>query len=169
MPINNPQGTVVAYTVDELVDIIEANEYGPEITTDMAERLVDLASRRTQARADSAFEEVDRDYLLMTTWDNFCRDTFGSASGVLNRFALCVPNVEVSRRKNAWLCERAVAVQQPWLETGDGRCTQIEQIDQTHTDFHDEVGKMWAMKDYTALVTFGDGLVRRTPKIEEAM
>lgn len=168
-----PQSVVSAYTAENLVEVVEANEFGPDITEDMADRLIDMARRRTQARCDSTVNVGEKDFLVFTDWDSFCRDTFGSSTldgdSIPNRFALAVPNFQVSIGRDAWLCKDAVAVQQNWLETGDGRCNQLEEVDQTNTQFHDDVREFWSPKDYTALVGFGDELLYEEPKAADAM
>lgn len=168
-----PRDVESAYTVDNLVGLVEANEYGPKMTTEMAERIIDLAARRTQTRGESTVDRGRKDFLVMTTWDNFCRDTFGSDevndNNVPNRYALVVPHWKASSGRNAWLCKEAVAVQQGWLESGDGRRSQLEQIDQTHTSYHDERGEFWAPKEHTAVLGFGDELVYEDPKLADAM
>lgn len=173
MSVQIPKNVVTAYTPENLEEIVNANEFGPGIDINMAGRLIDLARRRTQARSTDTMNQGEKDFLVFTDWDNFCRDTFGSSGSgsdnVPNRFALGVPNWEVSADKDAYLIKEAVAVQQGWLETGDGRRSEIEEVDQTDTSFHDETGEFWAPKDYTALVGFGDDLVYEEPKLADAM
>lgn len=168
-----PQNVPSAYTTDNLVELIEANEFGPHITEEMADRIIDLARRRTQARSENTVEVGEKDFLVFTDWDSFCRDTFGSDGvgddNVPNRYALCVPNFKVSSGRDAWLCKEAVAIQQGWLESGDGRRSSIEEVDQTDTSFHDDREEFWAPKEYTAMIGFGDDLVRQDPKVADAM
>ncbi|WP_226041213.1 hypothetical protein [Natrinema sp. DC36] len=169
MSVQVPKKVVSAYGSDELVQIVESNEFGPEINSDMAERLIELAKQRTQSRGNPL--EVTKDYLLCTTWENFCWDTFGGSEKgdetVPNRFALVTPNFGVSG--DAWLCKNAVTVDQWWLEEEDDRRSQIEEIDQSDSEFHDESGVFWAPKDYTALIGFGDGLVQESATVADAM
>lgn len=161
-----------AFSAEHLVELIEANEFGPSINEEMAERIIDIARRRTQARGSNPMEQ-EKDVLVFTNWDNFCRDTFGSSGtgseNVPNRFALCVPNFDASTGRKAWLCEEAVAIQQDWLETEDGRKTQIELIDQSDTDYVNDPKTFWSPKDYTAMVGFGNELVKEKPSAADAM
>jgi len=173
MSVNVPETVASAYTTDHLVQLVEANEYGPTITEPMADRLIDLATRRTQARGTDATHVGERDFLVMTTWDEFCRNTFGGDDvkehNVPNRFALCVPDFEVSSGREAWLCKEAVAVHQGWLESGDGRRTEMTTIDQSDTQFHDDPGEFWCPKECTGMVGFGDELVYEEPAVADAM
>lgn len=164
-----PKNVIEVFDADHMAEVVGANEFGPEIDADMAQRLIDLAKQRTQAQMDHSLDESEKYVLVMTTWDNFCRDTFGSSGSAPNRFALCTIDWSASAQNKAYLCKDAMAVQQKWIESGDSRCTQMEEIDQSGTDFHDETREFWAPKDYVAIVSFSDELVAPDAKIEDAM
>lgn len=165
-----PKNVVEVFSADHMAEIIESNEFGPEINEEMCERLIDLAAMRTETRMQGdTLDTGQKDYLVMTTWDNFCRETFGSSGKAPNRFALATIDFEVSSGRDAYLCNDAMSVQQKWLESGDERCTQMEEIDQTNTEFHDEKREFWSPKDYTAVIAFANELVTPDPKLEDAM
>jgi len=165
-----------AFSAAELVDKIEEAELGPDlpdaVVREAAERLITLANQHTTARGDGGLNQ-EKDYIICTNWDNFCRDTFGSSQfpegDVPNRFALATVDFEVSKGRKAWLCKNAVAVQQGWLETGDSRKTQMKEIDQTDGDFLDKVGQFWSPREYTLLIELGDDLVKDETSLEDAM
>lgn len=173
MSAHTPKSIESAYTTDNFIQLIEANEYGPVITETQAERIIDLAARRTQTRKETAFDGEPKDFLVTTTWDNFCWETLGGSSldggETPNRFALGVPNFDVASGRDAWLIEDAVVVQQGWLETNDGRKSEIKEVDQTDTSYHDEHGEFWAPKDFTALIGLSEELLGLDADAAEAM
>lgn len=167
-----PKNVTEAYTADNLVQIVDANEFGPKLGSAAAERIIEVARQRTQARG-AATEAPEKDFLIATNWDNFCRETFGSskvgANNVPNRFALGTIDWEVSGGKQAYLVKNAVALQQGWLNSGDERKTKASEIDVTDDGYVDEAGVMWVPKDYTMVVELSDELVREEMDIGDAM
>lgn len=173
MSMQTPRDVPSAYSVQELHQMIESNEYGPAVAEVAVDRIVEVASSRTQARAEGALDAVQNDCLVFTTWDSYCREKFGSAAtegkSFPNRFALAVPDFRVSMTKDAWLCKDAVALDHVWLENGDGRRSKLQTIDQTDKSHCDEQGVFWAPKDYVSLIGLSDELVRDSPSVSDAM
>lgn len=147
MQVEQPESVPTAFSKDHLADLIEANEFGPPITDEQLDRVIELLCQRNDA---TAFDDVD-DVLVMSTWNRFCEETFGKHDHLLNRFAFGRPNWKVSHVHDAYLFEHGASIQQGWLESGDGRMRQLEQIDCTDTRHVDEVGTFWAPKEYVAV------------------
>lgn len=165
-----PDNILEVYDADHLQTVIDANELGPEgVTEAMCERIIDVAHQRTQSRMEGPLDDTKDPQLVFTNWDQFCRETFGSDSGSPNRFALTEINWDVSDDRQAWLCEEAVAIQQGWLESGDSRRTQLEEIDVSDDEYVDDPGTFWCPKEYTTALTFADELLRDMPAAADAM
>jgi hypothetical protein len=160
-----------AYTVDNLQQLLDANEYAPPITDDVVDRLVAVAQARVSA--ESAYDNVGPIDLVFGTWDNFCRETWGSSSTDYgtepNRFMLCTINEDVSENRDAWLCEEADVIQQGWLTTGDGRKSKLKHVDVSDTEFVDDTRTCWCPKEYLGRVSMSNELLTPEGTAADAM
>lgn len=159
----------IADSAEDLQTIITGDQYAPdEVTIEMCERLVGLAAERTQTRGESPFEQ-EKDYLFTSDWVNMVGDKLGYHNDRANQFALGRINESASTGKDAWLVADAIVPQWGWLETGDGRMSDVVDVDLTDTDYHDEPGEMWWPRDYTLVIEFRDGLVKGEASAADAM
>jgi len=162
-----------AYTLDNLQEILDSNSAVPDLTREEVERLVDLAKRRADARGEqNALEDTETDCIIATEWYNFAADEFGHDSeGTINNVAMGVLDMSASVGKDATLFTDTYVIQTKWLESGDGRCNQIEQyVD----DDYDEAtpGDIWipqGAQEYIAIVKLSDELIHDNPQVADAM
>lgn len=162
-----------AYTLDNLQDILDANSSVPDLTREEIERLVDLAERRAGARGEqNALENAETDCIIATEWYNFAADEFGhDTEGTINNVAMGVLDMRASVGKDATLFTDTYVAQNKWLESGDGRCTQVEQY--VDDDYDDATpGNMWipqGAQEYIAIVKLSNELIHGSPQAADAM
>lgn len=160
-----------AYTADNLYEILDANSAVPdEFGTANLERLVEIAQQRADARGNP-LEDDKQDCLIGTDWTGFAGNEFGYSGGKLNHFAFGVVQPGISSGKDATLFTDVQVVQQDWLETGDGRKTQLEQYVDDDYDGADP-GEMWipdGAAQYIAIVVLSNELVHGEPTAADAM
>jgi hypothetical protein len=153
----------------ELYDILANHQYAPDdVDAMMCERLVGLAAERTQNRGESAFEQ-EKDYLFVSDWVNMVGEKLGWHNDRANMFALGTISFDRSAEKDAWFVDNAVVPQWGWLRDGDGRMTDVRDVDLTDGEYHDREGEMWWPKDYTVVVEFRDSLVKGDADLAGAM
>lgn len=162
-----------AYTKDNLQDILDANSAVPDDFGEAnLDRLLTLARQRADARGeDSAFDGDKMDCLIGTDWTGFAGDEFGYDGGKLNHWAFGVLNVEASYGKNATLFTNVQVVQQSWLETGDGRKSQVQTYVDEDYDGADD-GEMWipdGAAEYIAIVALSPELIHGDANVADAM
>jgi hypothetical protein len=160
-----------AYTVDNLHQLLESNQYAPAVSDDIVDRIVEVTQARVSA--DGAYDDVGELDLVFGTWDNFCRDTWGSSSTDYgtepNRFLVCRINEDVSQNRDAWLCEDADVIQQGWLTTGDGRKSKLKHVDVSDTEFVDESRVCWCPKEYLGRIALSNELLTPDGTAADAM
>jgi len=139
-----PDDIMETYSASHLVSLSVSNEHAFSLTEAGAERLLQIAS------------EYDAEVFISTQWDNMARENMGESGDTPNYYAIGQPNWEVSAGRGAWLLENAYAVQQEWLDRGDGRLTKAKQIDVTDGDYVDDEGVCWFPKDYTFICLLTD-------------
>lgn len=158
-----------AFDAEHVHSLIDSNEFGPDCTVDMAKRLCTLASQRADVRNDTAFDG-GTPCLIATTWVGFCEDNFGYDDGSVNHYAIGVHKPDVSMTKGADLFVDVHVVQQGWLETGDGRRTEL----QIYTDEFDGTndGEMWlpdGRQEYVAVIELSEDIVYDGANASDAM
>lgn len=159
----------VAYTQDNLAQILNANDSCQNFADDEVRRLVDLAQRRAQARADSALDDGEVDCIIATEWSGFTQDKgFGFDNGQRNGVAM---GVYTDESDAATLFEDTVVVQQGWLSTGDGRRSKVEEFQDESWD-DATTGTFWVpngAQPYLCIVALSNELVHGTTKVADAM
>jgi len=149
-----------AYTVENLQEIINANDACPSLATGEVQRLVDLAKQRASTRDE--LEEDQFECLIGTEWSSFASDEFGFDNGDVNQFAFGVFEADVSAGKGADLFNETVVVQRGWLTSGDGRRAQIEPYMDDDYDNADE-GEMWipnGAQEYMLITALSEELLK---------
>ena len=166
-------GYPAAYTRDNLVDILDANDAVPTVTDDELDRIIELAKRRADARGEqNALEDTKTDCIIATEWTGFAQGEFGyDGDRNLNNFAMGVLDMGASVGKDATLFTDTYVIQTKWLESGDGRCKQIEQYVDDDYDGADP-GAMWipqGAQDWIAIIKLSDELILDSPQAADAM
>lgn len=161
-----------AYTLDNLEQIIDSNDHCPSLARDEIERLVELARQRADARGtDSALEDEQTECLIATDWTGFASGEFGYDNGDVNQFAMGVLEERVSAGRDATLFSDTVIVQNGWLQTGDGRRSQVKAYEDEDYERSD-TGEMWIPKsaqEYIAIIALDPELIHGEPDASEAM
>lgn len=158
-----------ASSVAMLTDRAAESDFCDDLTTEQAERIVDLAQRRVHA--DSALEQHDTTCVLMTDWVSFAASEFGYDNDEMNTTAVGTYNHSASSGKNADKFDDVTVIQQGWLTTGDGRKTQM--VEYVDDDFDKaSPGEMWVphgAQEYMCIVALDSTLVHDNPSVAEAM
>jgi hypothetical protein len=161
-----------AYTVESLVEIIEANDSVETPTNAEIERLLDLADTRAASRGETnALDESQTDCLIGTDWTSFAQDEFGYSGGKCNVWAFGVYESEISSGKGADLFSDTHVVQQGWLESGDGRMASLEAYMDDEYDNASE-GELWipsGAQQYICIIELGDELLHDDAAVADAM
>lgn len=162
-----------AYTMDNLQNILGANDaISEKFGSESLDRLMTIAQQRADARGEqNALESDQVECLIGTDWKGFAGDEFGYDSGKLNKWAFGVLEADVSQGKNATLFSNVQVVQQDWLETGDGRLSQLETYTDDDYDGAND-GEMWipdGAAEYICIVALSSELVHGEPDAAEAM
>jgi len=148
MPSNKQFGDGVnireAYSASHLSTLLVSNQHAVDLTDDGCERLL------------SVMDEFDCLHCITNNWDSMARENLGSSGDTPNYYAIGTINIDVSTNRQAWLLEDGYAVQQEWLDRGDGRLTRVKEIDVTDGDYVDDVGACWFPKQYTFAFTEAD-------------
>jgi len=124
------------YGSHHLMSLLVANEYAVDLSEDGCERLLTM------------MDKYDSEVLLGTNWDSMARDNLGDSGDTPNYYAIGNVDWDVSSDRQAYLLKDAYAVQQEWLDRGDGRLTKVKQIDVSDGKYVDEAGVAWFPKQY---------------------
>jgi len=135
-----PNSVMETYSAHHLMSLLVSNDHAVDLTEDGCERLL------------SMMNEYDSDVLIANNWDSMARDNLGSSGDSPNYYAIGNVDWEVSSDRQAYLLKDGYAVQQEWLDRGDGRLTKAKQIDVSDTKYVDEKGVCWFPKQYTFVV-----------------
>lgn len=161
-----------AYTIESLVEIIEANDSVETPDNSEIERLLELADMRANARGETnALDDTQTDCLIGTDWTSFAQNEFGYSGGKLNTWAFGVYEAEISSGKGADLFSDTQVVQQGWLESGDGRMASLEAYLDDEYENADE-GEMWipsGAQQYICIVELADELLHDEAVVADAM
>ena len=137
---NVPNSVMETYSSHHLMSLLVSNDHAVDLTEDGCERLL------------SIMNEYDSDVLIANNWDSMARDNLGESGDSPNYYAIGNVDWEVSSDRQAYLLKDGYAVQQEWLDRGDGRLTKAKQIDVSDTKYVDEKGVVWFPRDYVFVV-----------------
>lgn len=162
-----------AFTTDQLTDIIDANEHAPDtVASDHIERLLDIARARADARGeDSALDSEQVEALICAEWQDPIGGGFGYSGGKKNIWAFGILEAAVSRTKGATLFTSTQVAQQDWLDSGDGRKTQLDTYLDSEYD-NASPGDLWipdGALDYMAVVVLSPELLHGDAGAADAM
>lgn len=136
-----PQHVMECYSPHHLMSLLVSNDHAVDLTEDGCERLLQI------------MDEYDSSVFIANNWDSMARDNLGSSGDSPNYYAIGNVDWDVSSDRQAYLLKDAYAVQQEWLDRGDGRLTKAKQIDVSDTKYVDEKGVCWFPKQYMFVVT----------------